>query len=67
MQWLTACKDWERRILAGESLIPPPLFPQEADSALSVFKELRLVDVLNRPTYGEIGRQWVFDFVGSVS
>ena len=66
MTWSTSCKDWEKRILAGESLIPPPLFPQEADSALSVFKELRLVDVLNRPTYGEIGRQWVFDFVGSI-
>jgi len=62
----TACIDWQKRIMKGESLIPPPLFPQEADSALSVFKELRLVDVLNRPTYGEIGRQWVFDFVGSI-
>lgn len=62
----TACPDWERRILAGEPLIPPPLFPEEADSALAVFKELRLVDVLNRPTYGEVGRQWVFDFVSSI-
>jgi len=62
----TACIDWQKRIMKGESLIPPPLLPQEADSALSVFKELRLVDVLNRPTYGEIGRQWVFDFVGSI-
>ena len=50
-----------------ETLITfPPLFPKEADAALSVFKELRLVDVLNRPTYGEVGRQWVFDFVSSV-
>lgn len=50
-----------------ESLITfPPLFPKEADAALSVFKELRLVDVLNSPTYGEVGRQWVFDFVASV-
>ena len=53
--------------MKGESLISfPPLFPQEADAALSVFKELRLVDVLNRPTYGEVGRQWVFDFVSAV-
>ena len=56
MTWTTACPDWERRILAGESLIPPPIFTQEADAALAVFKELRLVDVLNRPTYGEVGR-----------
>ena len=66
LKWSTACQDWEKRILAGESLIPPPIFPEEAESGLSVFKELKLVDVLNRPTYGEIGRQWVFDFVNSV-
>ncbi len=65
--WTTSCKDWERRILAGESLIPlPPLFPAEAESALAVFKELRLVDVLGRPTLGEAGRPWVFDFVSSI-
>jgi phage terminase large subunit-like protein len=66
VKWSTSCPDWERKILSGESLIPAPLFPQEADSALAVFKELRLVDVLNRPTYGEVGRQWVFDFVSSI-
>ena len=53
MNWSTSCPDWEKRILSGESLIPPPIFPAEADAALAVFKELRLVDVLNRPTYGE--------------
>ena len=62
----TACMDWEKRVIAGESLIPPPIFQKEADAGLAIFKELRLVDVLNRPTYGEVGRQWVFDFVASV-
>ena len=67
MGWCTACPDWERRILSGESLITfPPLFPAEADAALSVFKELRLVDVLGRPTFGEAGRKWLFDFVASI-
>ena len=67
MEWTTACPDWEKRILAGESLITlPPLFPDEAAAALSVFKELRLVDVLGRPTLGEAGRPWLFDFVGSI-
>jgi len=67
MEWTTACPDWEKRILRGESLITlPPLFPEEADSAISVFKELRLVDVLGRPTLGEAGRPWLFDFVGSI-
>ena len=65
--WTTACPDWEKRIIKGESLIAlPPLFPEEAESALSVFKELRLVDVLGRPTFGEAGRPWLFDFVGSI-
>lgn len=67
MNWTTACPDWEKRIIKGESLIAlPPLFPEEAESALSVFKELRLVDVLGRPTLGEAGRPWLFDFVGSI-
>jgi phage terminase large subunit-like protein len=67
MEWSTACLDWERRILAGESLIScPPLFPGEADNALAIFKELKLVDVLGRPTFGEAGRPWLFDFVGSI-
>jgi phage terminase large subunit-like protein len=53
--------------MKGESLIPfPPLFPEQAADALAVFKALRLVDVLNHPTYAEVGRQWVFDFVASI-
>jgi len=67
MEWSTALPEWERKITSGESLIPcAPLFPDEAESALSVFKELRLVDVLGRPTLGEAGRQWIFDFVASI-
>ena len=67
MNWSTSCLNWEKRIMAGESLITfPPLFPVEAAESLAVFKALRLVDVLNRPTYGEVGRQWVFDFVSAV-
>jgi phage terminase large subunit-like protein len=52
--------------MAGESLTPPPIFPDEAAAGLAVFKELRLVDVLNRPTLAETGRPWIFDFVSSV-
>lgn len=67
MNWTTACPDWERRVMARESLIPfPPLFSQEAAEGLAVFKELRLVDVLNRPTLGEAGRPWIFDFASTV-
>jgi len=63
-EWDTSCKDWERRIIAGESLIAlPTLFPDEGEAALEVFKHLRVVDVAGRPTFGEIGRPWIFDFV----
>jgi len=64
--WSTACPSWESKIINRESLIPPPIFSQEADEGLSIFKILRLVDVLNKPTLGEAGRQWIFDFVSAV-
>jgi len=63
----TACLDWERRVLAGESIIPnPPIFPEEAAAGLSIFKELKLVDVFGKPTMAEAGRQWLFDFVSAI-
>lgn len=67
MEWSTKCLDWERRIVAGESLITfPPLFPQAAAHGLSVFKELHLKDVPGCPTYGQVGRQWQFDLVSHI-
>lgn len=66
-QWSTACPDWEHRVTHRESLIPfNPLFPAEAEDALRVFRELRVVDVVGSPTMGEICRPWLFGFVGSV-
>lgn len=66
-KWTTACPDWERRIVARESLIPcAPLFPEEAAAGLEVFRALRAVDVAGSPTMGEISRPWITDFVAAI-
>jgi phage terminase large subunit-like protein len=67
MQWTTALPDWERRIVARESLIPcPPLFPAEASAALDVIDQLRVVDMPGSPTFGEVSEPWLRDFVASI-
>lgn len=67
LSWTTACKDWEERIIEGKSLIPcQPLFPEQAEMALNVFKELVLVDVAGSPKMGQVTREWVFEFVAAI-
>jgi phage terminase large subunit-like protein len=61
-EWTTSCPDWESRIIARQSLVPfEPLFPEEAEAALQIMRDLRLVDVPGRPTMGEASLPWVFD------
>jgi phage terminase large subunit-like protein len=64
--WTTACPDWAERLKSKQSIIPPPIYPEQAAHALSIFKELRVVDLPGKPTFGECSEQWVFDFVAAV-
>lgn len=66
MLWTTACPDWWRRLAASESIIPKPLFPQEAEESLEVFKGLRIVDAPGSPTIESACAPWVLAFAGAV-
>ena len=65
-EWSTSCLDWADKLTHGGSIIPPPIFPEQAEQALSVFKALKIVDAPGSPTFGESCAPWVFDLVASV-
>ncbi|ACE75743.1 P03 [Xanthomonas phage phiL7] len=65
-EYTTSMPDWESRLEHGLSIVPKPIFPDQAEVALGVFKRLVAVDVPGSPTYGEISPPWVFDFVAAV-
>lgn len=76
-RWSTSCPDWEKRIVAGRSLLPSgPLYPSEAAAALAVFKSLHMVDAppvldpktktMRPPTFGEVCDDWVFEWVSVI-
>lgn len=65
-EWSTACLDWAERIKTGKSIIPAPIFPEQAEIALNIFKQLKIVDAPGSPTFGESCAPWVFDLVASI-
>jgi phage terminase large subunit-like protein len=65
-EWKTSCLDWAERLVEGRSIIPPPIFPEQAEQALAVFKQLKIVDAPGSPTFGESCAPWVFDLVSSI-
>lgn len=67
MEWRTDCPDWQDRIKKGQSMMPcPPIFQDEAELGLDVFKQLKIVDAPGSPTIGEACAQWVFDFASAI-
>lgn len=56
--WSTACTDWAERIKEGISIIPTPIYPEQAEQALNIFKQLQIVNAPNSPTFGESCAQW---------
>lgn len=64
--WSTACPDWAVRLKKGLSIIPDPIYPDEAAHALAIFKQLRIVDAPGSPTFGESCARWVFDLVAAL-
>ena len=65
-EYSTACLDWQERIREGRSIIPPPIFPAEAEAALAVMRELRIVDAPGSPTIGEACAPWVMELAAAI-
>ncbi len=65
-EWTTACPDWAERLKKGQSIIPAPIYPEQAEIALNVFRQLKIVDAPGSPTFGESCAQWVFDLVAAL-
>lgn len=67
MSYTTACPDWERRIVARESLITsPPLFPDVAAEAWDMIGGFRLVDVVGQPLVRDASLPWSRELVEAI-
>lgn len=67
LPWSTALPDWEKRIKARESLLPPlPWIESQARKAQAIFGGLRLPDVPGTPLLSEAGGLWLPDLVTGI-
>ena len=50
--WDTSCLDWEQRLRDGRSLVPDlPLFTDQAERGLRIFKRLKVPDMIGNPVW----------------
>ncbi len=63
--WDLSCPDWEARIRAGSSLVPPGLllFAGEAEMAVAFYDEMQLPDVQGVPKLRDASGEWFRDIV----
>lgn len=79
IEWTTACPDWEARIKSGRSLMPcGPIFPDQAEAGLQVFRSLYAVGVPNPdggvdglgrqvpPRYEQVARPWIMEIAETI-
>lgn len=65
-EWSTSCIDWAERIRDGRSIIPPPIFPNEAEKGLAVMRDLRIVDAPGSPRMEDACGPWIFDLAATI-
>lgn len=54
-----SCADWSEKLQAGNVPIADiPVDAEEAEAAVGLFNSLRVPDILNQPTFGEVGGEW---------
>lgn len=63
-----SCVDWETRVRRDQSLMPDGLVldVMRAKRARRIFEQLVLPDVPGTPTFGEVGGEWIAEFVEAV-
>lgn len=65
-----SCKDWREKIMTGASLMPDGLLASLDQNRMArarkIFSYLCLPDVIDKPTFGDVGAEWLFEFVCAV-
>jgi phage terminase large subunit-like protein len=66
--WDLSCPDWAERLASGRSLVPslPQLDLVAADRAVRIFNKLKLYDVIDTPTMGEVAGDWWRDILRAI-